>query len=287
MEEGAFRADTNVSVKKKNAEKLGTRCELKNINSFKFISDAIEYEIERQIELLEAGKQIVQETRLWDTKEHKTISMRSKEEAADYRYMPDPDLPTINLSSDYIESIKVTMPELPHQRFERLIKINGLTPYESEIIVNDLDLAAYYEEAYSLSKSKLLINWVLRDVMALLKENCTIKELKVSPKKLALLIGLIEAETINNRAAQEVFEAIALTGGEPEAIIKERGLEQIGNSDELKKIIEEIIAANPRQTADYKAGKEKLWGFFVGQAMAKTKGRGNPQLIEELLKKLL
>ncbi len=287
MEEGAFRADTNISVRKKGAEKLGTRCELKNINSFKFISDAIEYEIERQITQLESGKKIVQETRLWDTKEHKTISMRSKEEAADYRYMIDPDLPKIVITDEHLLSIKNELPELPAQKFERFIKEYALTPYEAEIMINDLLLADYYEEAYAYKPSKLLINWVLRDIMGLLKEYMILDQLKITPKKLAILVGLIESSTINNRAAQELFLAVVDTGKEPEILVKELGLEQMGDSQELEKIIQEIIAINQKQTADYRSGKDKLWGFFVGQAMQKTKGKGNPQLIEELLKKHL
>ncbi len=287
MEEGAFRADTNISVRKKGAEKLGTRCELKNINSFKFISDAIEYEIERQITQLESGKKIIQETRLWDTKEHKTVSMRSKEEAADYRYMIDPDLPRIIVTEEHLLSIKNQMPELPAEKFERFVKEYALTPYEAEIMINDLLLADYYEQAYAHKSSKLLINWVLRDIMGLLKENMTLDQLKVTPKKLANLVGLISDSVINNRAAQEVFLALVETGKEPELLVKELGLEQMGDSQELEKIIQEIIRANPKQAADYRSGKDKLWGFFVGQAMQKTKGKGNPQLIEELLKKHL
>ena len=287
MEEGAFRADTNISVRKKGAEKLGTRCELKNINSFKFISDAIEYEIERQITQLEAGKKIIQETRLWDTKEHKTVSMRSKEEAADYRYMIDPDLPRIIVTDEHLLSVKNELPELPAEKFERFIKEYLLTPYEAEIMINDLLLADYYEEAYGYNPSKLLINWVLRDIMGLLKEHMTLDQLKITPKKLANLVGLIESSVINNRAAQEIFLAVVETGKEPELLVKELGLEQIGDSQELEKIIQEIISNNPKQAADYKSGKDKLWGFFVGQAMQKTKGKGNPQLIEELLKKHL
>jgi len=287
MEEGAFRADTNISVRKKGAEKLGTRCELKNINSFKFISDAIEYEIERQISCLESGKKIVQETRLWDTKEHKTVPMRSKEEAADYRYMPEPDLPLLVISPDYLESVKNELPELPAQKFDRLIAEYGLTPYEAEIIINDRELADYYVAAYTHNPSKMLINWVLRDVMGLLKEHVSLKQIKITPIQLAKLVKLIADGTINNRAAQEVFVAIVETGKEPEELVKELGLEQIGSSEELEKIIQEIVAANTKQATEYKNGKDKLWGFFVGQAMQKTKGKGNPTLIEELLKKHL
>ncbi len=288
MEEGAFRADTNVSVRKKGESKLGTRCELKNINSFKFIGDAVEYEVKRQIELLERGEKVVQETRSWDVKEHKTVPLRSKEEAADYRYFPDPDLSSIKIDAAIIDAIKKTLPELPEAHFERLIRDYGLTAYEADILINDLPLAAYYQEASKIKQSNLLINWVLREVVGYLKEHkIELPHLKVSPHHLAGLIDLIEKGIISNRTAQELFQDIAQTGAEPSEVVKQKGLEQVGSSDELEAIIIEIVKANPQQVADYKAGKDKLFGFFVGQAMAKTKGKGNPAIINELLKKHL
>jgi aspartyl-tRNA(Asn)/glutamyl-tRNA(Gln) amidotransferase subunit B len=287
MEEGAFRADTNISVRKKGAKEFGTKCELKNINSFKFIGDAIEYEIERQIELIESGGKVRQETRLWDTKNKETVVMRSKEEAADYRYLPDPDLPLIDIDAEWIARMKDLMPELPEQKFERLVK-NGLTPYEADIIVEDLELANYYEQAAKHTSSKQLINWILRDVMGYLNENkIGLIEFKVTPEKLASLVEMIEQGKINNATAKEVFEIVAQTGQNPAQIVKEKGLEQIGSTEELEKIVKEIIEANPQVVADYKAGKDKLFGFFVGQAMQKTQGKGNPKIIQELLKKYL
>jgi aspartyl-tRNA(Asn)/glutamyl-tRNA(Gln) amidotransferase subunit B len=287
MEDGAFRADTNISVRKKGDSKLGTKCELKNINSFKFISDAIEYEIERQITLLESGKPVLQETRLWDTKEHKTILMRSKEEAADYRYLIDPDLPLIILNQEAIDSIKELLPELPYDKFDRLCS-EGLTPSEAEILVNDLELANYYEKAAQLTKSKHLINWIVRDLMGLLKDQkILLHQSNITPDKLAQLVDMVDKGTINNRAAQEVLQLIAQTGKSPVVLVKEKGLEQIENIQELEQIIKHIIQENPDQVALYKSGKDKLFGFFVGQAMVKTKGKGNPQLINELLKKYL
>ncbi len=288
MEEGAFRADTNVSVKKKGATKLGTRCELKNINSFKFIGDAIEYEIERQVELLESGQKVRQETRLWDTKNKKTIMMRSKEEAADYRYFQDPDLPILEISPAMIDAAKKTMPELPYDRFDRYLQKNGLSAYEAEILVDDIDLAAYYEAAHAINPSKQVVNWILRDVMGYLKEHKTpLGELKMTPERLAALVGLVEKGVINNRAAQEVFAIVCQTGQNPEAVVKEKGLEQIGSVDEIEAMVKELLAAYPAQVADYKAGKEKMFGFFVGQMMQKTKGKGDPKVIQELLKKHL
>lgn len=288
MEEGAFRADTNVSVKKKTDTKLGTRCELKNINSFKFIGDAIEYEIERQIGLLESGQKVRQETRLWNTKKGETAPMRSKEEAADYRYFQDPDLPIIQVSSSMIDDVKKNMPELPFERFERYTKKNSLSAYEAEILVDDVDLANYYEAATKFNPSKQVVNWILRDVMGSLKEQkVSLADFKVTPEKLAKLISLLENGKINNRAAQEVFKDMASFGHDPEAIVAEKGLEQIGSSDEIEAMVKELLAANPSQVAEYKAGKEKMFGFFVGQMMQKTKGKGDPKMIQELLKKHL
>lgn len=288
MEDGAFRADTNISVRKKGAQKLGTRCELKNINSFKFISDAIEYEIERQITLLESGGTVRQETRLWDTKDHKTITMRSKEEAADYRYLTDPDLPLLVIDEGWIDRIAHTLAELPYERFNRLMTEYGLSSQEAEILLDDMPLAAYFETAYACTASKSLINWVVRDIMGYLKEHkITLAECKVTPEKLAALVALLEKGTINNHAAKQVFDTVAKTGQEPAIVVKEAGLEQMDSSDELQAIILEVIAANPKVVADYKSGKDKLFGFFVGQVMQKTKGKGNPTLIQELLKKEL
>ncbi len=286
MEEGAFRADTNISVRKPGAP-LGTKCELKNINSFKFISDAIEYEVERQVALIENGGKVVQETRLWDTKEHKTVSMRSKEEAADYRYFPDPDLPSLHIDSEWISRVQKDLPELPKQRYQRYIDL-GLSAYEADVLVNDKEIAAYYDKVMQFTKSPVAINWVLRELMAFIKdEKITLSECLVTPQLLAELVTLLDDKIINNRAAQEVFEIVAKTGQSPQAVVKEKGLEQIGSSDEIEKIIQEIIASNPHNVAEYKSGKVKLWGFFVGQAMQKTKGKGDPQMINDLLKKYL
>lgn len=288
MEEGAFRADTNISVRKKGAKELGTRAELKNINSFKFIGDAIEYEIERQIELIEAGGIVKQETRLWNTQEHKSYAMRSKEEAADYRYFPDPDLPLVVISPEWVERVKADMPELPEQKFERYVQKLGLSEYEATIMVEDRDLADYYEQAHALNPSRQVVNWILRDVLKLVKDtNASIFEIKVTPEKIAKLAKLIDDGVINNHAALQVFEEVAATGKNPEDVVKEKGLQQIGSVEELEAIIKEIIAANQNQVQAYKAGSTKLFGFFVGQAMAKTQGKGNPQIIQQLLKKYL
>lgn len=288
MEEGVFRADTNISVRKKDAEELGTRCELKNINSFKFISDAIEYEIERQILLIESGQKIIRETRLWDTKEQKTFSMRSKEDAADYRYVKDPDLPPVCIDPQWIENAKNNLPELPIAKFNRLIDQYKLTSDEAEILVNDPNLASYFEDAARLNRSKLLINWILRDLLGHLKDKkIALHDCLVTPNKLANLIKLLEQGTINSRGAQEIFIAMSENGKDPETLVKELNLTQLDNPDELRVILTEIIEKNPQQVAGYKAGKSKLWGFFVGQAMTKTQGRANPQQLNTILEELL
>ena len=287
MDEGAFRADTNISVKKKSDTKLGTRCELKNINSFKFIGDATDYEIERQLALITEGKSVSQETRLWDTVKKETRPMRSKEEAADYRYFQDPDLPLIQVNDEWISRIKQILPELPYERFDRLVK-EGLTPYEADILITDLALSNYYQEAKQFTKSKHLVNWILRDVMGYLKEQkISLAECKVTPKKIAELVDLIDNGTINNRAAQEIFALVAETGDNPSKVVEEKGLKQIGSVEELEKIVQEIIASNTKQVEQYKGGNERVFGFFVGQAMKKTQGRGNPKLLQELFKKHL
>ncbi len=288
MEEGAFRADTNISVRKKGAKELGTRCELKNINSFKFIGDAIDHEVERQIELVESGQKVKQETRLWDDKAKETLSMRSKEEAADYRYFQCPDLPTLEISPEWVERVRSNLPELPQQKLERFTKEEGLSDYEAEILVGDLELANYYEDAVKTFKSKNIVNWILRDLLGYLKENkLSISRVKITPEKLAKVVELLETGKINNHAAKEVFEAVAETGANPADVVAEKGLEQIGSADELEAIVVEIIKANPGQVEQYKAGKDRLFGFFVGQAMQKTKGKGNPKVLQELLKKHL
>jgi aspartyl-tRNA(Asn)/glutamyl-tRNA(Gln) amidotransferase subunit B len=288
MEDGAFRADTNISVRKKGAHKLGTRCELKNINSFKFICDAIEYEIERQIMLVESGEKVRQETRLWDTKDHKTVLMRSKEEAADYRYLTDPDLPLLLIDTAWIERIQKTMPELPYHCFNRLIATYEISPQEADILLEDLPLLRYFEAAYACHKSKSLINWVVRDLMGYLKEHkIPLAQCKITPEKLASLVALLETGRINNHAAKQVFDEVAIHGQEPADVVKNAGLEQIDSQDALEANILEVLAAHPNVVAEYKAGKDKLFGFFVGQVMQKTKGKGNPVLIQELLKKQL
>ena len=288
MEEGSFRADTNISVRKKDCAELGTRCELKNINSFKFIGDAVEYEIERQIGVIEDGGKVKQQTLLWDTKNRVSHPMRSKEEAADYRYFQDPDLPIIEVDHALIESIKCNLPELPEQKCKRLQTQYGLTSYEADILIEDIALAHYYEQAAGHKSSKTLINWVLRDLMGYIKEHkIELSDCKVTPKRIADLVALIDQGIINTAAAQLVFAEVAETGSEPADVVKNKGLQQIGDVAELEKVVQEIVAANPQMVAQYKSGKDKLFGFFVGQAMQKTGGKGDPTKLSELFKKYL
>jgi len=288
MDEGSFRADTNISVRKKGQTELGTKCELKNINSFKFITDATEHELERQIKILEDGGTVRSETRLWNEKENTTIVMRSKEETADYRFFEEPDLPIIFIEKQRIEEAQKKMPELPLAKFERFTNQVGLSEYEADILIEDINLANYFDAAQKYTTSKNLIHWILRDLMGYLKEHkISLTECTVTPQRLGKIVDLVDSGVINNTTAKELFVFVAQTDRDPETIIEEKGLKQISSVDELETLVKEIIVANPTQAADYRVGKEKLFGFFVGQMMQKTKGKGNPQLINDLIKKHL
>lgn len=288
MEDGAFRADTNISVRKKGQKELGTKCELKNINSFKFISDATEHEIERQITILEQGGKFISETRLWDQKNRITISMRSKEETSDYGFFQEPDLPLVKITEKRIEEAKKQMPELPMAKFQRFTKELGLADYEADILIEDIALANYFDETRKLTSSKHVINWILRDIITYLKDKkISLSECHITPQRMAQLADLLDTGVINSPTAKEVLTLVGNTNEDPAVIVEKHGLKQIGSSDELETMVKEIIAQNPQQTSDYRAGKEKLFGFFVGQMMQKTKGKGNPQLINDLIKKHL
>lgn len=288
MEEGSFRADTNISVRKRNSEKLGTRCELKNINSFKFIGDAIEYEAERHIETIERGEKILQQTRLWDSKNRKSLSMRSKEDLADYRYFTDPDLSLVEVSQETIDRIAAELPELPFAKFNRYKEEFSLSDYEAEIITSDLSLTRYFEELMERYPGKSSVNWLLRDVLGCIKEQKQlIDECKVTPHKLAAIVKMLEEGVINNKAAKEIFDIVAQDGGEPEEIVAEKGLKQIGSTDELEAIAKQIVAENPQLVEQYKGGKQNLFGFFVGACMKATQGKGNPKVFQDILKRLL
>lgn len=288
MEEGSFRADTNLSVRKRNSEKLGTRCELKNINSFKFISDAIEYEVGRHIETLESGGKLCQETRLWDSKNRLSQPMRSKEGLADYRFCVDPDLSLVEVTGTTLERIKSAMPELPYDKFHRYIKEFGLSEYEAEVITTDMEYTRYFESLMASYAHKTSVNWFLRDLIGYANEQkISVGACKVTPAKLAKIVELLDNSTINNKGARQLFELVAQDGSNPEELIEKHGLKQIGSADELEKIALQVLADNQKLVEDYKSGKQNLFGFFVGATMKATKGAGNPKIIQEILKKHL
>jgi aspartyl-tRNA(Asn)/glutamyl-tRNA(Gln) amidotransferase subunit B len=288
MQEGSLRADVNVSVRKEGDKKLGTRCEIKNVNSIKFMQMAIIYEAQRQVELLESGKTIDQETRLFDTKKNETRSMRSKEDAHDYRYFPDPDLLPLSLDIKLIEKIKKDLPELPDQKKERFIKDYSLSAYEANVLVSEKEISDYFEEVVKTSDIKLAKNWIMGDFFASLNEkNISISESPVTAKKMAQLIDSISSGTISGRTAKEVFEIMKETGEEPNKIIESKGLQQKSDPKELEGIIDNVISENKDKVEQYKSGKDKLFGFFVGQVMKVSGGKANPQLVNDILKKKL
>ena len=288
MQEGSLRADVNVSVRKEGDKKLGTRCEIKNVNSIKFMQMAIIYEAQRQVELLEAGKSIDQETRLFDTKKNETRSMRSKEDAHDYRYFPDPDLLPLNLNKELIENIKKNLPELPDQKKERFINDYSLTAYEANVLVSEKEISDYFEEVVKTSDIKLAKNWIMGDLFASLNEkNISISQSPVTAKKMSQLIDSISSGVISGRTAKEVFEIMKESGEEPNKIIESKGLQQKSDPKELEKIIEKILTENNDKVEQYKSGKDKLFGFFVGQVMKISGGKANPQLVNQILKNKL
>ena len=288
MQEGSLRADVNVSVRKEGNKELGTRCEIKNVNSIKFMQMAIIYEAQRQVELLEAGKSIDQETRLFDTKKNETRSMRSKEDAHDYRYFPDPDLLPLNLKKELIENIKKNLPELPDQKKERFINDYSLTAYEANVLVSEKEISDYFEEVVKTSDIKLAKNWIMGDLFASLNEkNISISQSPVTAKKMSQLIDSISSGVISGRTAKEVFEIMKESGEEPYKIIESKGLQQKSDPKELEKIIEKILTENNDKVEQYKSGKDKLFGFFVGQVMKISGGKANPQLVNQILKNKL
>ncbi|NDE89717.1 MAG: Asp-tRNA(Asn)/Glu-tRNA(Gln) amidotransferase GatCAB subunit B [Alphaproteobacteria bacterium] len=287
MDEGSMRADVNVSVRKPGGP-LGTRCEIKNVNSMRFVMQAVEYEARRQVEIIEGGGVIKQETRLFDNAKGETRSMRSKEEAHDYRYFPDPDLLPLILDEAWVANIKATLPELPDDRKHRYIKDFGLSAYDAGVLVAEKDTAVYFEKAAKGREGKLAANWVMGELFgALNKENKGISESPVSAEALGGLLDLILNNTISGRTAKEVFEEMYASGKAAAAIVEEKGLQQVSDVGALEKAIDEILAQNPDKVADYRGGKDKLFGFFVGQVMKNTGGKANPSLVNDLLKKKL
>lgn len=289
MEEGSFRADVNISVKKRDAREFGTKVELKNINSFKFIVNALEFEIERQITLLESGQRVMQETRQWDNKSGVSIFMRSKEEAQDYRYFSEPDLPELHINEAWLDRLRTSLPELPDAKYKRLQNEYGLSAYEANIISEDKALAHYFEATNALCSSpKLLCNWILRDLLGYMKEcKQDLAIIKMTPQHLAQLVRAIDKGIINSKVAQEIFIDVMTTGKLPLDIIKEKGLQQIDSTEALEPIVKNIIEKNADAVAKYKAGNLKLFGFFVGQAMKETQGKANPKLLSDLVQKYL
>ncbi len=289
MEEGSFRCDANVSLRPKGETAFGTRAELKNMNSFRNVQRALEYEIKRQQSILENGQKIIQETRLWDDAQGVTQSMRGKEEAHDYRYFPDPDLVPIVIDNEWIEAVKKSLPELPLEKRERFVRDYQIPPYDAGVLTSSRALADYFEEVARLSgKPKIASNWVMGDVLRFLNEDKRdIKECPILPRSLAEMILIIEAGTISGKMAKDIIVEMYRTGKPPKTIIEEKGMVQITDEAALEKTIAGVIAANPTQIEQYRAGKEKLFGYFVGQVMKATEGKANPQLINELLKKML
>ena len=288
MQEGSLRADVNVSVKKKGTKNLGTRCEIKNVNSIKFMQMAIDYEANRQVDLIEEGKEIDQETRLFDTKKNETRSMRSKEDAHDYRYFPDPDLLPLELKNDFIEKIKSEIPELPDEKKKRFIDKFNLSPYEANILVSDKETSEYFEKVIKNSDVKLSTNWITGELFALLNEkDLGITQSPISAENLSKLINLIKDGTISGKIAKTVFELMANGDKDPQKIVEEKGLKQESDFKVLESLIEKVIAENPDKVKEYKSGKEKLFGFFVGQAMKASDGKANPKLVNDILKKKL
>lgn len=288
MEKGNLRCDANVSLRPAGSEELGVKTEVKNLNSFRFLQKALSYEIERQRDLLAKGERIEMDTRSWDEKRGITFSMRSKEEAHDYRYFPEPDLPPLILTEKFVEEVRASLPELPFRRKERFVSQYGLDRNMASVLTSEKSLADYFEKGAELYKDyKKLSNWIASELLRYAKElKKEVREL-VEVGKLVKLLQTIDHGRVSSRAAKEVLEEMVKTGKDPDVIIKEKGLEQISDEEELKKIVKKIIEANPKQVEQYKKGKKGIIGFFVGQVMKETRGKANPQLVNKLIQEVL
>jgi aspartyl-tRNA(Asn)/glutamyl-tRNA(Gln) amidotransferase subunit B len=286
MEEGSFRCDANVSIRPAGTEALGTRTELKNMNSFKHVESALIYEIARQKSLIEDGKEVVQETRLWDIDKGITVSMRGKEEAHDYRYFPDPDLVPIVIDKPWVEKIRNSLPELPHVKKARFMKQYDLPSADAGLLTSSRALADYYETCTgAFDKPKVVSNWIMGSLLAVLKaQNKTVEQTPVPPDRLVALLKLIDGGVISGKIAKTVFDEMVSSGKEPQAIVEEKGLVQITDNDAIAEIVEKVLADNPKEVEAYKGGKKKLLGFFVGQVMKATRGKANPKMVNDLLK---
>ena len=289
LSEGSMRCDANVSVRRKGHSELGERTEIKNINSFKFVQRAIEYEISRQVEILETGGSIERETRLYDADRNETRQMRGKELSADYRYFPDPDLPTLNITQALVESIRATLPEMPDAKSDRYINELGLSNYDAHRLTSDHTIAQYFEKVVELSKNaKSSANWILGPVFnALNNVDLETTKISLSEKNLGVLIKRIDDGTISTKIAKDIFESIWSHGGAVDDLIESKGLRQVNNSEELEKVITRILEENPHQVDQFRAGKHKILGFFVGQVMSATSGKANPKAVNKLLRDFL
>lgn len=289
MEEGSLRCDANVSIRPRGQQRLGTKVELKNMNTFRGVEKALEYEVLRQKEVIETGGKIVQQTFLWDAQSGRTVPMRSKEDAHDYRYFPEPDLPALIVEDERIETLRKGLPELPHEKRLRFMSAHGLTPYMAEILTSSRAVADYYEQTLQFcNDAKLAANWVMGEVLRLQKDkNSMVEMLKVTPKRLASLLILVSNNTISAQAAKKVFDLIEAHDKDPEVIVEEQGLKQISDTNALEKVVRDILEKNQAEVARYKAGEKKIMGFFVGEAMKLTKGKGNPKEINRLVSAML
>lgn len=288
LEEGSMRCDANISVMQKGSKEFGTRAEIKNVNSFRALQRAIEYEIERQIDLVEEGEKVIQETRLWDDNSGETRSMRGKEDAHDYRYFPEPDLMPLEIAQEWIDRVKATMPELPSAKRARYMSL-GLSEYDANVIIEQHELALFFDEVIKLGANlKISANFLMGEISAYLKEEkLGINETKLKPENLVELINLIEKGTISNNIGKQIIFTMLKDGTSASEIVEKQGLNQISDEGALKEIVQKIISSNQEQVAAYKAGKIQLFGFFVGQVMKETKGRANPKTVNDLLKELL
>lgn len=287
LEEGSLRCDANISVMPEGSDTFGTRAEIKNMNSFRFLQQALEYEIDRQIDVLESGGQVVQETQLFDSDKGVTVSMRSKEEAHDYRYFPEPDLVPIRVDDDWIARIREELPELRSEKMQRYVVEMGIPEYDAEVITADPAVALFFEETVAAGADpKKASNWVMGEFARLVKEK-GIEAAKVSPAQLSAIIGLVDTAAISSSAAKQVFDEVFATGKDPKAVVDEMGLAQVSDEGAIEEEVRKVLDANPEQVQQFKDGNEKVLGFFVGQVMKASKGKANPQLVNQILRKLL